>query len=54
MRLTRANKEKYEPLGELKISDQPTWAHLAVVGNRLYIRSLKALAAFEWKGADAR
>lgn len=52
--LLRANPEKLEKLGEVEVSEEPTWAHLAVVGNRLYIRSLKALAAFEWKGADAR
>lgn len=44
-----ANSEKFELIDERKISEQDTWAHLVVVGNELFIRERKAMAAFEWK-----
>ncbi|MGA2500222.1 MAG: pyrrolo-quinoline quinone, partial [Tepidisphaeraceae bacterium] len=47
--LFRANPEKFELLDRRHISDQETWAHLAVVGDELYIRSLKKLEVFRWK-----
>ena len=31
-----------------KISDEPTWAHLAVCGNELFIRELKGLTKLNW------
>ena len=37
--------------GLRKISDAPTWAHLAVVKDRLYVRELQALAAYSWTAA---
>lgn len=48
--LIKANPEKFELLQEKKISEQDTWAHLALSGNRLYIRELKGLTAWEWTG----
>lgn len=47
--LIKANPEKFELLEQKKISEQDTWAHLAIAGNRLYIRELKGLTAWEWK-----
>jgi len=47
--LMRANPEKFDLIDSLKISDQPTWAHLAVVGDEIYIRELNALAVYRWK-----
>jgi len=32
------------------ISDSPTWAHLAVADNQVFIRDLKGLSVFEWAG----
>ena len=34
---------------ELKISKNPTWAHLASAGDMLVIRELNALVAYRWK-----
>lgn len=47
--LIHANPEKFVLLDSRKISDSPTWAHLAVCGDELYIRELKAVAAYRWK-----
>ncbi len=47
--LIRANPEKFELLGSRKISEDSTWAHLAVSGNQVIVRELKALAVYEWK-----
>jgi outer membrane protein assembly factor BamB len=44
--LLKANPEKLDITDRIKISDQETWAHLAVSGDQLYIRELKALVAY--------
>jgi len=46
--LIKANPKKFELLDKQKISDDETWAHLAVSGNELYVRELHALAAYRW------
>ncbi len=48
LRLIRANPEKFELLSERKVSDQETWAHLAVDGDTLFIRDLQGLSAWSW------
>jgi outer membrane protein assembly factor BamB len=45
--LIRATPEKFEIMSERKVADD-TWAHLAVAGNQLFIRELRALAAYDW------
>ena len=47
--LIRANPKKFELLDSCKISDSPTWAHLAVCGDEIYVRELNAQAAYRWK-----
>lgn len=47
--LIRANPEKFELLDSRKISDASTWAHLAVCGEEIYVRELKAITAYRWK-----
>lgn len=49
LRLIRANPAAYELIDEQRVSDEETWAHLAIVGQRLYIRELEGLAAFDWQ-----
>ena len=34
---------------KLEVSGRPTWAHLAVCGNELYVRDLKGLTAYRWE-----
>ena len=47
--LVRANPEKFELLDSRHISEDPTWAHLAVSGDELFVRELNALAAYRWR-----
>ena len=51
--LIRANPKEFELIDRIKISDQPTWAHLAVCGNEIFVRELAAIVAYRWDGADA-
>jgi outer membrane protein assembly factor BamB len=51
--LIRANPDKFEQLDSRKISDEPTWAHLAVCGDELFIRELNAMSVYQWRNADA-
>jgi hypothetical protein len=46
--LVRANPQAFELLDSRKISDQETWAHLAVCGDQLFVRELNAVAAYQW------
>ena len=47
--LIQANPEKFELVDRRKISDQPSWAHIAVAGDTVYVRGLKRLTAYRWK-----
>lgn len=47
--LIRANPEQLEVLDSRQISDSPTWAHLAVSGSDVYIRSLDQAMAYRWE-----
>jgi len=51
--LLKANPQKLEILDERKVSEQETWGHLAVSGNELFVRELKALSAWKWQAAPA-
>lgn len=46
--LLKADPNAFELLDRRKISEQETWAHLAVSGDELFVRELNALSAFEW------
>jgi len=48
LRLFRANPKKMELLDARTISEEETWAHLAVADGRLFIRELHALAVYSW------
>lgn len=47
--LIKANPKQLEVIDERKVSEEETWAHLAVCGDELYIRDLKGLTAWRWK-----
>ena len=47
--LINANPEKFDLIDRRKISTQPTWAHLAVAGDMIFVRELKAQAAYKWQ-----
>lgn len=46
--LINANPKAFELVDRHKLSDEETWAHLAICGNELYVRGLRTLAAFRW------
>lgn len=46
--LINASPEKFDLIDRRKISSQPTWAHLAVAGDTIFVRELKAQAAYKW------
>ena len=47
--LVDANPEGFRKISSRRVSDNSTWAHLAVSGNQVFIRELNAIAAFSWK-----
>lgn len=47
--LVRANPEAFTLLSRRQISSEPTWGHLAVGGEELFVRELHAVAAYQWR-----
>jgi len=47
--LINATPEKFDLLDSRHISEESTWAHLAVAGDEVFIRDLKGLTAYRWK-----
>ena len=46
--LIKPSPEKFIILEKRTISESPTWAHLALSGNQLFVRELEAIACYEW------
>ena len=46
--LIRANPNEFELLDRRSVTDESAWAHLAVDGDQIFVRSLKHLIAFKW------
>lgn len=46
--LLKANAKEFELLDKRKVADAETWAHLAVVGDELFVRDLNGLTAWTW------
>ncbi len=46
--LIEADPQEFKLLDKIKISDDETWAHLAISGTDLFIRELEALSAYRW------
>jgi len=51
--LFEAKPEGFNLLDRRKIAEQETWGHVAVAGDQLFIRELKAITAFRWKYPSA-
>lgn len=47
--LIKANPREFELLDEMRVSDEETWAHLAVAGDNLYVRQLNGITAYRWQ-----
>jgi len=46
--LLNLSPEKLKVLDRRKVSDEETWAHLAIEENVIFVRGLKSIAAFKW------
>ncbi len=46
--LIQASPDEFKLVSSQHISDQSTWAHLAVVGSQVFVRELKAMTVFDW------
>lgn len=42
------NPEKFVIKESRKISESPTWGHLAISGNQLFVRELESLVCYSW------
>lgn len=51
--LINASPEKFELLDQRHLTDSPTWAHLAVSGDEVFVRDLKGLTVYRWNSAVA-
>jgi hypothetical protein len=49
LHLIAADPKEFRRLAEREIADAETWAHLAVVGNEVFIREQQAITAFVWR-----
>lgn len=49
LRLIEAHPDAYTLVDQRKVSKDPTWAHLAIAGDQVFVRELQALAAYRWK-----
>lgn len=46
--LIKVNSKEFELIGECKVSDDETWAHLAICDDELFVRELNAVSTFRW------
>ena len=49
LHLLRANPDKFELLDSKEVTKSPAWAHVAVAGDQVFVRELKAITAYGWK-----
>jgi outer membrane protein assembly factor BamB len=47
--LIEADPKEFKLLSRRKVSDDSTWAHLAVADGKLFVRELNALTVWNWK-----
>jgi len=46
--LIEPNSQKLSVRESREISDEPSWAHLALSGRQMFVRELEAIACYEW------
>lgn len=46
--LLRAGPGKLEVLDSREVSDRPTWAHVAIRGDQIFVRDLEGVTAYRW------
>ena len=47
--LINATPEKFDLVSKRHVSDESTWAHIAMSGNEIFVRELKGQAVYRWK-----
>ncbi|NDD63997.1 MAG: pyrrolo-quinoline quinone [Acidobacteria bacterium] len=47
--LIRANPKEFQLIEQRQVSEDETWAHLAVVDNEIFIRELRAVSQLRWQ-----
>jgi outer membrane protein assembly factor BamB len=52
--LIKANPKEFELLGESKVSNEDTWAHLAICGDEIFVRELRGMSVFRWNAAGPK
>jgi outer membrane protein assembly factor BamB len=52
--LVRADSKSFNLIDRLHISDAPTWAHLAVAGDMVFVRELNAQVAFRFSASTLK
>lgn len=53
LHLVRADPEKFDLLGSRQVADAETWGHLAVAGDKIFVRELEGVAAYRWAAKEA-
>ncbi len=49
--LIEADPSEFRLLDKTAVSEQSTWAHLAVSGDEVFVRALEGISAFKWRPA---
>ena len=49
LRLIKATPDAFTLVGEAKVSDLESWAHLAIAGDQIAIRDLDRITLWRWK-----
>lgn len=52
LRLLAANPNEYEVISSLEVSEEDTWAHIAMADQQVFIRSLNTLATWHWQSSS--
>jgi len=47
--LLKTNAKQLETLDRARVSDQETWAHLAVADRQLFVRELRGITVYDWR-----
>lgn len=51
--LFEANPTEFKLIGSKKVSNESTWAHIAICDDEIYVRELNAIAAYRWSNPKA-
>lgn len=52
--LIKANPQEFQLIDQFQVSEDEAWAHLAVAGDELFVRELRAIASHRWRAPRGR